>query len=601
MYLDFYYFTSVLIILPIKYDAMKLEVTTDLLTSISVLSQIEQKRTNETLCSVAKQSTSSGLRLHKIEHPSNHIFSYSVSKDLRIITYIDGERKTFLYAGHHDEAYNWIAKRRFISLNDGTFSIIKTNEEFIKVDDALITELHKAKDIKRELIDELKKIDNDDVAIEFILDQPSELQEELLDFIASKSKTHTMMPSHFIKVINDDSELQKALEYPLELWRTFLHPKQKRIVEKDINQSVFITGAPGTGKTVCLIHRIKQLEQQLNDNECLILTTFKQGLKDYLNRMLRIIGYDETKTFIDDISQLKVHEGFMKAEAKINGLFHIENSKLYYYHRGEKLIVRHLLFDEYQDFRKSQINGIKLLIEYVPFTLSFDYLQTIYRNNRNLIEDLEAKKNVELIKLDYSYRINSKILNRLKYIVRLIRVLSNESLRLGDLGYQVLDEELIENTQAAIIGPAIITESFENENQLEEKISGEYAKLKQTYATDEIVITAFFYDLFKNLSESESFHINEFPKVIRSSYKYIPTLKGKEYKAGVVILDDTICQMLNINRSIFLGNVTTGFMGGGDNYRLNLNLLFVVLSRFRDYIKVYYPSKYEIIVKPILG
>lgn len=580
---------------------MQFEVTTDLLSSISALSKIDQKRTNETLCSIAKQNTSNGLRLHKIEHPSNHIFSYSVSRDLRIIAYIDNRKVALLFVGHHDEAYNWIARRKFISLNDGTFKIIVTNEEFIDADNALINELRKTKTIEKEVLEKLKGIENDDNAIEFILDQPQEIQEELLEFIASKSRTHSLIPDHFIKVINDDRELEKALEYPLELWRIFLHPKQKQIIEKDINQSVYITGAPGTGKTICLIHRIKQFESNLKDNECLILTTFKQGLKDYLIKMLKIIGYDETKTFIDDISQLKVHEGYIKSEAKFDGLFQIDKNEVYYYHNGKKLIVRHLLFDEYQDFRKQQISAIKLLLKHVPFTLSFDYLQTIYRNSRNLIEDLETKPNIELIKLDYSYRINSKILDRLKYVVKIIKVLSAESIKLGDLGYKDFDEELIENTQAPIIGPPIITEGYADENQLEEKIRSEYTNLKKIYTTEEIVITAFFNDLFKNLQENEVFHINEFPKEIRSSYKYIPTLKGKEYKAGIVILDETICQMLNINRSIFIGTVSTGFLGGGNNFRLNLNLLFVALSRFRDYIKVYYPSKYEIIIKPILG
>lgn len=580
---------------------MEVILTTEFMYSIASLSKTESKRTNDTVKSIADSNIGGGLRFHKIEHPSDRIFSYSVNRDIRIIAYIDGTRKLFLYVGHHDEAYNWIARRKLAPLSDGRIKLIVINEEYEDDENALLKELRHRKELTKELRDKLKEIESDDDAIEFILGQPEELQDELFEFISSHSKTHSIVPDHFFKVFTDDEELKKALEYPLEQWRVFLHPSQIEIIKKDISQSVFINGAPGTGKTVCLIHRIKHLETQIGDDECLILTTFKDGLKDYLFGMLRIIGYDPKKTFIDDITTLKIHEGKIKPDAKINGLFHIDNNELFYYHSGKKLKVRHLLFDEYQDFKKSQINEIKRLIQIVPFTLSFDYLQTIYRNHRNIVEDLEINKKIDLVRLDYSYRINSKILQKLKHVVRVIKVLSTQSFKFDDLGLQRFEEELIDKTHAAIDGPPIISEGYDTQSQLETKLTKEYTLLKKTYSTDEIVITAFFNDLYMSLAEEESFHIQDFPKAIRSSYKFIPTLKGKEYKVGMVILDDTICEMLNINKGVFDGTLNTGFKGGGYNYRLNLNLLFVALSRFRDYLKVFYPNKYEIIIKPIIG
>ena len=81
--------------------------------------------------------------------------------------------------------------------------------------------------------------------------------------------------------------------------------------------------------------------------------------------------------------------------------------------------------------------------------------------------------------------------------------------------------------------------------------------------------------------------------------KDAPSLKGKEYKVGMIILDDSVCLMLNINQLLLGGKVKTGFLGRQANYRLNLNLLYVVISRFRDYIKVYYLQKYELIISPL--
>jgi len=578
---------------------MELKLTRDFLDSLSVLNKTEQKRTRETIFSIKNQNTKAGLRLHKIEHPSNKIFSYSVNEDIRLISHQIKNSITILFVGHHDESYNWISKRKFIDSNIDEITIISTKELSNEIENPLANELHKIKTISDDVFIELNKINDDNEVIEFISNQPQNIQDLLLSHIVNKSKTHTVTPNHFIKVINDDFELENALKYPLEQWRIFLHPSQEEIIQRSINDSLFITGCPGTGKTVCLIHKIKKFEKQLNKNECIILTTFKDGLMTYLSKMLKLIEYNVNQTFIDDISQIKIHEGNITTNALIDGVFQINENNLFYFKNGKKFKVRHLLFDEFQDFRCGQINIIKKLICYAPFTLSFDYSQAIYRTVRHTIEELDIENKIELIKLNYSYRINSNILNNLKQVVKIIRVLSNESIKLSDIGLKDIEEELIQNSRAAIIGSPIEFESYDNADILDIKLQQGYNNLLNKYSADEIVITSFFNDLYKNLSEKESFHNDSIPKTLRSSYKYVPTLKGKEFKAGILILDDTICQMLNMNMSIFIGKVDTGFKGGGSNYRLNLNLFYVALSRFRDYLKIYYPSKFEIIIKPI--
>ena len=70
---------------------------------------------------------------------------------------------------------------------------------------------------------------------------------------------------------------------------------------------------------------------------------------------------------------------------------------------------------------------------------------------------------------------------------------------------------------------------------------------------------------------------------------------------GIVIFDDTICQMLNLNQSVFKGTVNTKWKGFLDNFRLNMNLLYVSLSRFRDYLYICYPEKYELVIEPLFS
>ena len=56
-------------------------------------------------------------------------------------------------------------------------------------------------------------------------------------------------------IVSDALELQDMLNAPLEQWRVFLHPSQRRIVEMKANGPVRVLGGAGTGKTwwLCIV------------------------------------------------------------------------------------------------------------------------------------------------------------------------------------------------------------------------------------------------------------------------------------------------------------------------------------------------------------
>lgn len=81
-------------------------------------------------------------------------------------------------------------------------------------------------------------------------------------------------------VITDDTELEEMLAAPLEKWRVFLHPTQRKLVERDWNGPVRVLGGAGTGKTVVAMHRAKWLIQNrfTDPNDRILFTTFTNNL-----------------------------------------------------------------------------------------------------------------------------------------------------------------------------------------------------------------------------------------------------------------------------------------------------------------------------------
>lgn len=81
-------------------------------------------------------------------------------------------------------------------------------------------------------------------------------------------------------VVEDDLELAEILNAPLEKWRVFLHPSQRKLIEREWNGPVRVLGGAGTGKTVVAIHRARYLAQHIftKDNDRILFTTFTKNL-----------------------------------------------------------------------------------------------------------------------------------------------------------------------------------------------------------------------------------------------------------------------------------------------------------------------------------
>ncbi|MFV2021525.1 UvrD-helicase domain-containing protein [Micromonospora sp. LOL_023] len=82
--------------------------------------------------------------------------------------------------------------------------------------------------------------------------------------------------------IGDQEELRRVIEDgDFGAWRIFLHPEQRRYVERRYNGPYRVSGGAGTGKTVVLVHRARSLARR-NPQARIVLTTFTTNLAEAL-------------------------------------------------------------------------------------------------------------------------------------------------------------------------------------------------------------------------------------------------------------------------------------------------------------------------------
>lgn len=82
------------------------------------------------------------------------------------------------------------------------------------------------------------------------------------------------------RVIESDADMQAVMDASLEKWRVFLHPAQRRLVEKKQTTPTLVRGAAGTGKTVVAMHRAVYLVRNgfIPSGKKLLFTTFTANL-----------------------------------------------------------------------------------------------------------------------------------------------------------------------------------------------------------------------------------------------------------------------------------------------------------------------------------
>ena len=311
--------------------AAKVAISADFLTAFAALPRQIQGKVTEFINKFRNNPQSPGINYEKINGGlDKKIWSVRIDDTYRGITVRQPETGVYLllWVDHHDEAYAW-ARNKKCEINPKTgaiqvFDIVTTPvvepaaQDFVLfaelTDEGLIElgvpeeqipfvrsigdaqEFYTKKgsfasDTFEALSWVVEGIPVDEV-IELFKEEKegSKPAENLADALESLLSLKSFV------VVEGEEELRRIMAEPLEKWRVFLHPTQRKIVNKNYSGSARVLGGAGTGKTVVAMHRAKHLAAGLKNKERILFTTYTANLaSDIKDNLRKICTLDEIR------------------------------------------------------------------------------------------------------------------------------------------------------------------------------------------------------------------------------------------------------------------------------------------------------------------
>lgn len=287
--------------------------------SLDKLNNEEQKQAKITAMDLQLNPSNPGLQFHKLDRARDRNFcSVRVNRDIRIILHKSGSVLLMCYVDHHDDAYAWAERRKMERHpKTGAQQIVEIRELVREIEVPVYIEKPTQAPEKPLLFtgyseDELLSFgvpqewiaDVQGASEDSILDiadhLPEEAAEAVLEIaigntpvaapVASESENPFDHPDaqRRFRAIGDQEELALALDYPWEKWTTFLHPAQRKLVERDYKGPARVSGTAGTGKTIVALHRAVWVTK--NDTSArVLLTTFSDPLANALRTKLKLL------------------------------------------------------------------------------------------------------------------------------------------------------------------------------------------------------------------------------------------------------------------------------------------------------------------------
>jgi hypothetical protein len=365
-------------------DQQAVQLHAGFLDALAALDSRDQKRVRSMIGQLSEGEETKGARRHNV----GDFVSLSASMDLRVIATSDSNGLVLLHTDHHDEAYRW-AKRHSNVLSDqgSLLAVLPVQSRTGTAGPHRSETSHPSRfaALPRPVADLLDGIEDESELIETIAALSPEWQEVAL--AASLHEIEAGPPSDIVTV--DDELLEYALRLPEDRWRVFLHPRQRFVVDAPLDGHLLVKGGPGTGKTICLIHRFVRLCSDSTKPQPL-LVGLSPAAEQAMEEACRTLGHSPDPQLLWAVQDLPSSRDEL-----------------------EKHFARHssILIDEGQDLPVHLVRNILELLErespIPPLYIAFDSNQAIVQPSGDALGRLVEF--CDVVTLRYCYRSTDQI------------------------------------------------------------------------------------------------------------------------------------------------------------------------------------------------
>lgn len=468
-----------------------------------------RRKVNSTIQNFRANPTAGGLNFERIDSASDPNFrSIRVNNDYRIIVNHPDEGNVYLFCwiDKHDDAYKWATRKR-VKVNPQTGGVQIFEESVVTVppeestsvsspvtstettstpepeilppmfesyaDEDLITlgapleqigllrTLCSVKDLvnvqaqlPEEVFEALQLLHEGfsvaDVVDALHVEKPSSKQEQfdVHDVAAALERASS---KRTFWVPDSEKKLAEMLEAPLEQWRIFLHPSQRKYVEKDLNGPGRVLGGAGTGKTVVAMHRAVYLAQKAftNPNERILFTTFTKNLAHDIQTALQSLAEPDVLNRIEVIhldgwvSQFLKRQNYQYKVAYYGDKSGTNLKKLWkdallkgtdpsfsegFYREEWEQVVQYHGIDSYQAYSRVRRTGRGSRLSKAQ---RFAVWQ-VFEEYRNLLEENSVREHIDAI------RDARVILNKNPMLRPFVSVIVDEGQDISPEGYRLL-------------------------------------------------------------------------------------------------------------------------------------------------------------------
>jgi hypothetical protein len=304
-------------------------ISTDFLQAYATIPKAQQKKVMSFVTKFRNDPFSSGINYERINDARDANFrSVRIDQDYRgiVLSPEKGDVYVLLWVDKHDDAYAW-ARRHTCGVHPetGSLQLFEADTEALSPELAPTVEaaqpplfnlrerellrigvphdrLEWVKEVRTE--EELERLETllPKEAFEalYLIAAGSDSQEIIQEYAAKAEAVDTEdfataltreQSQRSFHVVENDQELEAMLVAPLEKWRVFLHPSQRRLVHWDVNGPIRVLGGAGTGKTVVAMHRARWLVRHALSapDRKMLFTTFTANLATDIAENLRKI------------------------------------------------------------------------------------------------------------------------------------------------------------------------------------------------------------------------------------------------------------------------------------------------------------------------